>query len=80
MLVGELVPSSDKWTRIIQGGGGKAVSTKSTITQGVRELVKEEGPGMRLAVIREDMKKNKLIQFLLDHHFICVPSTYVRFM
>ena len=77
VLIGDLIPSSDKWSRIIEGGGGTSVHTKSTITQAVREFVKGETEGMRVAVVPENMKKNKLIQFLLDHHFVCVPSAYV---
>ena len=58
VLIGDLIPSSDKWSRIIEAGGGTSVHTKSTITQAVREFVKEDTEGMKVAVVPEGMKKN----------------------
>ena len=78
VLVGELMPSSEKWSRIIEAGGGQSVSTKSNLTNVVKQFVKECGECERLAVIPDSMKKNKLIQFLIENQFVCIPSSYVR--
>lgn len=77
VLVGELMPSSDKWARIIEAGGGLSISTKNSLTNMVKQFVKECSECERLAVIPDSMKKNKLIQFLLENQFVCIPSSYV---
>lgn len=78
VLVGELIPTSEQWSRIITAGGGRTVSVKNSITNGLRQFVKEEKEQTRLAVVPDKAKKTKVIQFLLDHHYICVSSGYVR--
>lgn len=78
VLVGELIPTSEQWSRIITAGGGRTVSVKNSITNGLRQFVKEEKEQTRLAVVADKAKKTKVIQFLLDHHYICVSSGYVR--
>lgn len=77
VLVGELIPTSEQWSRIITAGGGRTVSVKNSITNGLRQFVKEEKEQTRLAVVSDKAKKTKLIQFLLEHHYICVSSGYV---
>lgn len=79
ILVGKLTPSSEKWERIICGGGGKVVVTKSRLSIEVRSLVESDKgePGLRLCVLPDDFKKNQLLEYASQWGYACVPSTYV---
>lgn len=71
------MPSSEKWSRIIEAGGGACVTTKASVTNSVKGFVKDSQGYECFAVIPDSMKKNKLIQFLVDNQFVCIPSSYV---
>ena len=81
ILVGKLTPSSEKWKRIICGGGGNVAVTNSRLSFEVRSLVEsdEDKPGLLICVIPESYTKNGLIEYVLQWGYSCVPSTYVGF-
>ena len=78
VLVGDLLPSSDKWQRVISSAGGHVAITKGTMTAAVRQL--EEIPSSsptKLAVIPDQFKENKLVKTLRSLGYSFVPSRYV---
>ena len=76
VLVGVLKPSSEKWKRIIEGGGGRVVITKANLTAEVRAVL-DDHVDVKVAVIPDGFKQNKLVTQLCKHQFVCVPSLYV---
>ena len=77
VLVGVLKPSSEKWKRIIEGGRGRVVITKARLTSEVRGVL-DDHADVKVAVIPDGFKQNRLVTQLCKHHFVCVPSLYVR--
>ena len=74
VLVGVLKPSSEKWRRIIEGGGGRVVITKANLTAEVRAVL-DDHVDVKVAVIPDGF--NRLVTQLCKHQFVCVPSLYV---
>ena len=77
VLVGDLVPSSEKWERIIVASGGSVQISKGKLTNALKEFVVEANEGMRLCVCPKEMRKNRLLNFLENHGFLFVPTDYV---
>ena len=78
VLIGDLLPSSDKWQRVISSAGGHVAITKGTMTAAVKQL--EEIPSSsptKLAVIPDQFKENKLVKTLRSLGYSFVPSRYV---
>ena len=91
VLVGDLMPTSDKWKRIIESAGGEtSVVAKTSVTKELRNFLSaidneieeedDEDVSKRLAILPDGMKKNALVSLLLQHHFSCVPSRFVLFV
>ena len=82
VLVGTLIPASDKWERIITGGGGYVAITKGTLTQPVKRLLNSEDTenGTKLCILPDGFKENKLVKTLLEEGYACVPSRYVTIL
>lgn len=56
--------------------------TKGTVTQAVKRLINSldgEG-GLRLCVLPDGFKENKLVKTLREMGFACVPSRYVSIL
>lgn len=78
VLVGNLVPNSQKWKRIIESSGGKVEITKGKLTNEIKEFANEGyNQGMRLCICPKDGHFNRLVSFLESHGFLCVPTDYV---
>ena len=79
MLVGRIVPSSEKWERIITAGGGKVAITSSRLSMETRSLIEgDEGEGgLRLCVLPDHFPKNRLVEFATQWGYACVSSQYV---
>lgn len=78
VLVGNLVPNSQKWKRIIESSGGRVEITNGKLTQTIKEFADGgEHQGMKLCVCPKDGHFNRLTGFLESHGFLCVPTDYV---
>ena len=80
VLVGELLPTSDKWKRIIDSSGGETlIVPKTSVNKNVKNYLStiDGEESKRLAILPDGMKRNPLVTLLLQHHFSCVPSRFV---
>lgn len=79
VLVGRIVPSSEKWERIITAGGGKVAITSSRLSMETRALIEgDEGEGgLRLCVLPDHFPKNHLVEYATQWGYACVSSQYV---
>ena len=78
VLVGDLLPSSDKWQRVISAAGGHVAITKGAMTAAVKQL--EEIPSSsttKLVVLPDQFNENKLVKTLRSFGYSFVPSRYV---
>ena len=74
-----MLPASDKWERIITGGGGSVAITKGTLTQAVKRLIysADTENALKLCILPDGFKENKLVKILQEEGYACVPSRYV---
>ncbi|KAK8824812.1 hypothetical protein WA538_005478, partial [Blastocystis sp. DL] len=79
VLVGRIVPSSEKWERIITAGGGKVAITSSRLSMETRALIEgDEGEGgLRLCVLPDHFPKNHLVEYATQWGYACVSSQYL---
>lgn len=79
VLVGDLLPTADKWERIITAGGGQVAITKGMMTAPVKRLIElPSEDAMKLVVVPDTFKENKLVKKLRELGYSPVPSRYVR--
>ncbi|KNB42549.1 hypothetical protein JH06_3800 [Blastocystis sp. subtype 4] len=72
VLVGSLLPASDKWERIITGGGGSVAITKGTLTQAVKRLIysADTENALKLCILPDGFKENKLVKTLQEEGYL----------
>ena len=75
--MGKLKPDCELWKHIIIPAGGHVVVTSGSKTEDVKNLVAEEGEGMRLCVMNEKPKHSRLVDYLDESNFIFVTTAYV---